>query len=53
MLHAIRDFNKELAAAGAVGAITCRDCGFEFHRVIGRCPLCRFAPWLKKKRRHV
>jgi hypothetical protein len=42
--HALIDFNEELAAAGAVGECTCKDCGYEWHRVIGRCPICLTAP---------
>jgi hypothetical protein len=34
--HALMDFNEELAKAGAVGERTCKDCGYQWHRVIGQ-----------------
>jgi hypothetical protein len=40
-------FNRQLKDNEAVGEITCEACGFDFFRVIGRCPACLF----KRRRR--
>jgi rubrerythrin len=43
--HALIRFNEMLASAEAVGVHTCEACGYEYYRVIGRCPAC----WMNRR----